>query len=122
MSRVPRGGGGQFGDCQEGLQKLNFVFKTMALTLEEVRRIAALARLRLSPDEELRFVSQLGKIVDYIDHLAEYPSASPATAETLDAEAADSTEACLPRAFVLANAPETFDEFLVVPQVKGDDG
>ena len=41
----------------------------MALTLEEVRRIAALARLRLSPEEELRFVSQLGKIVDYIDHL-----------------------------------------------------
>jgi aspartyl-tRNA(Asn)/glutamyl-tRNA(Gln) amidotransferase subunit C len=94
----------------------------MALTLEEVRRIAALARLRLSPDEELRFVSQLGKIVDYIDHLAEYPSAIPAIGDAQSAEAVDATEPCLPRAFVLANAPETFDEFVVVPQVKGDDG
>src|SRR4029079_2047617 len=91
-------GTGQAGDCQGGPQKLNFVFKTMALTLEEVRRIAALARLRLSPEEELRFVSQLGKIVDYIDHLAEYPSAPPAVGDALSAEAADATQPCLPRA------------------------
>ncbi len=94
----------------------------MALTLEEVRRIAALARLRLSADEELRFVSQLGKIVDYIDHLAEYPSSPPADAGAVSAEAVDRSAPCLPRAFVLANAPETFDAFVVVPQVKTDDG
>jgi len=94
----------------------------MALTLDEVRRIATLARLRLSPEEELRFVSQLGKIVDYIDHLAEYPSGSPSVADTRSAEAADRAEPCLPRALVLANAPAALDEFIVVPQVKGDDG
>src|SRR4029079_10344419 len=99
-------GTGQAGDCQGGPQKLNFVFKTMALTLEEVRRIAALARLRLSADEELRFVSQLGKIVDYIDHLSEDPSLPRAAAGAGSAEALDRSEPCLPRAFVLGNAPE----------------
>lgn len=81
-----------------------------------------MARLRLSPEEELRFVPQLGKIVDYIDHLAEYPSSPPAAADTGLSEADDRSAPCLPRAFVLGNAPETFDAFVVVPQVKGDDG
>jgi aspartyl-tRNA(Asn)/glutamyl-tRNA(Gln) amidotransferase subunit C len=93
----------------------------MALTLEEVRRIAALARLRLSADEELRFVSQLARIVEHIDHLAEYSSAPVAAEGPPAAEADDTSAPCLPRAFVLGNAPETFDEFVVVPQVKGDD-
>jgi len=67
-------------------------------------------------------VSQLGKIVDYIDHLSEYPSLPPAAAGAGSAEALDRSEPCLPRAFVLGNAPETFDAFVVVPQVKTDDG
>jgi len=80
-----------------------------------------LARLRLSADEELRFASQLGRIVEHIDHLAEYGSVPPAAERMPAAEADDRSAPCLPRAFVLANAPETFDEFVVVPQVKGDD-
>ena len=41
----------------------------MALNLEEVRKIATLARLRFTPEEEAVFVGQLGRIVDYIDQL-----------------------------------------------------
>jgi len=41
----------------------------MALTSEEVRKIASLARLRFSPADEATMAGQLGHIVDYIDQL-----------------------------------------------------
>ncbi|BDG03310.1 Asp-tRNA(Asn)/Glu-tRNA(Gln) amidotransferase subunit GatC [Anaeromyxobacter oryzae] len=41
----------------------------MALSLEEVRRIATLARLRLTPDEEQRFAVQLSAILDHVEQL-----------------------------------------------------
>ena len=43
----------------------------MALSLEEVRRIAALARLRLSADEERTFAEQLSAILDHVRQLEE---------------------------------------------------
>jgi len=41
----------------------------MPLSLEEVRRIAALARLRLTPEEEERFAGQLSAILGYVEEL-----------------------------------------------------
>jgi aspartyl-tRNA(Asn)/glutamyl-tRNA(Gln) amidotransferase subunit C len=41
----------------------------MSLSLEEVRRIAALARLKLSPEEERTFAGQLSAILDYVEQL-----------------------------------------------------
>ena len=46
----------------------------MELSIDEVRRIAHLARLRLSPEEEQTFCAQLGQIIDYFDQLSEYSS------------------------------------------------
>ena len=43
----------------------------MALSLEEVRRIAGLARLRLSADEERVFAEQLSAILDHVRLLEE---------------------------------------------------
>ena len=43
----------------------------MALSLEEVRRIAALARLRLSSEEERTFAVQLSAILDHVRALEE---------------------------------------------------
>ena len=43
----------------------------MSLSLEEVRRVAVLARLRLSPEEEKVFQGQLSAILDYVALLAE---------------------------------------------------
>jgi aspartyl-tRNA(Asn)/glutamyl-tRNA(Gln) amidotransferase subunit C len=43
----------------------------VALSLEEVRRIAALARLRLSADEERTFAVQLSAILDHVRQLEE---------------------------------------------------
>jgi aspartyl-tRNA(Asn)/glutamyl-tRNA(Gln) amidotransferase subunit C len=41
----------------------------MALTREEVRRIARLAHLELDPDEEARMAQQLSAILDYVKQL-----------------------------------------------------
>ena len=43
----------------------------MALSVEEVRRIAALARLRLQPEEESRLAGELSAILDYVRQLEE---------------------------------------------------
>jgi len=43
----------------------------MALSVDEVRRIAALARLELGPDEERTFAGQLSAILDYVALLEE---------------------------------------------------
>jgi aspartyl-tRNA(Asn)/glutamyl-tRNA(Gln) amidotransferase subunit C len=43
----------------------------MALSVEEVRRIAALARLRLLPPEEARIAGELSAILDYVRQLEE---------------------------------------------------
>jgi aspartyl-tRNA(Asn)/glutamyl-tRNA(Gln) amidotransferase subunit C len=93
----------------------------MALTLEEVRKIASLARLRFSPDEERVFTDQLGHIVDYIDQLQRYETGEADAASALPVrEAEDRTRPCLPREIFLANAPASaLGEFLVVPEVKG---
>jgi len=98
----------------------------MALTTEDVRKIASLARLRFSPEEERVFTEQLGHIVDYIDQLQRYETGSGET-EAAPAspvrEAEDQARPCLPREVFLANAPASaLGEFLVVPEVKGGGG
>lgn len=100
----------------------------MSLTADSVKQIAALARLRLSPDEERRFGEQLGKVVDYIDQLQQYeetagselPPHLPVVPPGHEAE--DRARPGLPREAFLANAPAALDAFLLVPEVKGGGG
>jgi len=49
----------------------------MAVSREEVLKIAALARLRLTPEEVERFAAQLGTILDHIGLLSEVKEAAP---------------------------------------------
>lgn len=98
----------------------------MSLNVEEVRRIAELARLQLSAGEEATFASQLSKIVDYIDLLRTFDAGD---AQSDDGEpqrdvAANDVPAerrPLLDAF-LDNAPASLDRFLLVPQVKAVPG
>lgn len=94
----------------------------MALTLEEVRKIAALARLRLSPEEEARFAGQLAAIVDYIDQLQACAGEEPEIPSQGVQEQEDRPHECLPRERFLANAPASLDSFLLVPEVKAGGG
>jgi aspartyl-tRNA(Asn)/glutamyl-tRNA(Gln) amidotransferase subunit C len=43
----------------------------MSLSLDEVRRIAVLARLKLSPEEEQVFQGQLSAVLEYVEQLKE---------------------------------------------------
>ena len=43
----------------------------MAVTVDEVRGVAELARLRFSPDEEERLTEDLNRILQYMDKLNE---------------------------------------------------
>ena len=101
----------------------------MALSRAEVERIAALARLDLTPAEEELFVDQLGKIVDYFDQLRNFQDSGDAAKGDGDAahdgdslEADDLPAPCLPREAFLRNAPDSIDGFLVVPQIKAKPG
>lgn len=94
----------------------------MALTREDVRKIATLARLHFSPEEEAKLTGQLAKIVDYIDQLQAYEGAEPQVSRRGVREAEDRPHECLPRERFLANAPESMDAFLLVPEVKAGGG
>ena len=97
----------------------------MALTHEDVKKIATLARLRFTPEEEEKLTGQLAKIVGYIDQLQQFEGAGPAAAAIQGGgarEVEDVPQECLPREKFLANAPASMDAFLLVPEVKGGGG
>jgi aspartyl-tRNA(Asn)/glutamyl-tRNA(Gln) amidotransferase subunit C len=93
----------------------------MAITREEVRRIALLARLRFSAEEETRLTEQLGKILQHMAALERVDTSGiEPMAHALDVANAlrddqvtneRNTEA------LLANAPAIDGNFFVVPKI-----
>jgi aspartyl-tRNA(Asn)/glutamyl-tRNA(Gln) amidotransferase subunit C len=90
----------------------------VVLTIEEVRKIASLSRLRLTAEDEQRFLVQLGSIVEYIGQLSGFEVTEPDSVGPSSSEARDSPAACLPLEVVTGNAPEVAGGFVVVPQVR----
>jgi aspartyl-tRNA(Asn)/glutamyl-tRNA(Gln) amidotransferase subunit C len=94
---------------------------TMALTRDEVRHIAQLARLRLTADEEARYQVQLSAILDYAARLREVDTSSiPPTASVLPLDAplrqdVARTSNAVPQ--LMANAPEGAEGMFRVPPV-----
>ncbi|MDP9314105.1 MAG: Asp-tRNA(Asn)/Glu-tRNA(Gln) amidotransferase subunit GatC [Chloroflexota bacterium] len=81
----------------------------MALTMEEVRKVALLARLRVDDEELQRMQQQLSSILDYMQVLQEVDVADvPPTAQVTDVVNVmrpDEVRPSLPLEDVLANAP-----------------
>ncbi|MCS6774150.1 MAG: Asp-tRNA(Asn)/Glu-tRNA(Gln) amidotransferase subunit GatC [Anaerolineae bacterium] len=96
------------------------------ITVEEVERIALLARLALTPDEQVRFASQLSAILDYANALAAVdvhdvpPMATAAAAHNVMREG-DQVAPSMSREDVLSNAPATDGAMFIVPATFGDD-
>lgn len=92
-----------------------------AVTADVVRRIAALARLRV-PDAELPvWTRQLDRIVSYIDQLREIPETAPAapdSAKSTPLRADDARPGHGDQALA-ENAAECAHGFGVVPRVVG---
>ncbi len=95
----------------------------MSLTLDEVRRIARLARLRLSPEEEAAFVGQLSAILDHVALLGELDvsQVEPMTHALAAGEASplrqDVPLPCLTTEEALANAPAREGSCFKVPRI-----
>jgi len=94
----------------------------VALSLEEVRRIAALARLRLSPEEERTFAGQLSAILGYVDQLKELDvsGVEPMTHALAAGDVplrADALQPSLPPSDALANAPAREGTCFKVPRI-----
>ena len=93
----------------------------MAVDPESVRKVATLARLKLSEKELALYGEQLGAILDYV---AKIESLDLEGVEPL-AHAGDATNVmrddvprpCLPREEALKNAPQKSDEAFIVPKI-----
>jgi aspartyl-tRNA(Asn)/glutamyl-tRNA(Gln) amidotransferase subunit C len=97
----------------------------MPLTKAEVERIAALAKLEVTPEEIEAFTGQLAAILDYAEQLQAVDTAGvEPTAHLLHHHTAfrdDEVTPSLDRAAALANAPDASEGegFFRVPRVIG---
>ena len=93
----------------------------MALSRDEVRHIALLARLQLSAEEEVAFTEQLGHILQYFEKLGSLDTAAvEPTALVVDMAPAYREDAVTnpPASDELrANAPARDENFFKVPKI-----
>jgi aspartyl-tRNA(Asn)/glutamyl-tRNA(Gln) amidotransferase subunit C len=93
----------------------------MSLTLEEVAKVAKLARLELSADDLARMQAQLSEILDYVATLNELdtdgvePLAHPLPIENVFRP--DEPTPSLPPDAALQNAPNRVGNYFGVPAV-----
>jgi len=93
----------------------------MKITREQVRHVAALARLELSPEEEERIAGELEAILGYVDKLNELDVTNVApTAHVFDVGAAFREDEVRNEPAVdelLENAPDRWQGFFRVPKI-----
>jgi aspartyl-tRNA(Asn)/glutamyl-tRNA(Gln) amidotransferase subunit C len=96
----------------------------MALSRQDVEKVALLARLELSSSELDALTTQLQQVVEYVEVLNELDTQSTEPmAHALDVAnvfADDQVRPSLPREQALANAPHQDGQFYLVPAVLGE--
>ena len=94
------------------------------ITPEDVEHVARLARLALSEGEKRQMREELASILAYIDTLQALDTEGvEPTAHVLpvvNVMREDEPRPCLPAATMLANAPESRDDFVRVPRIIED--
>jgi aspartyl-tRNA(Asn)/glutamyl-tRNA(Gln) amidotransferase subunit C len=92
---------------------------------EQVRKIALLARLEITPEEEEQFSSQLNSILGYFEQLGELDTEGvPPTTRAIELSNITRPDTKQPygnREELLAQAPEQDGDFLQVPQILSTD-
>ena len=93
----------------------------MIITKEEVKKVAHLARLEITPAEEEEFPSQLNSILEYFQQLSELDTTDvPPTTRAIDISnitREDVQQVTGDRKALLNAAPEREDDFFQVPQI-----
>jgi aspartyl-tRNA(Asn)/glutamyl-tRNA(Gln) amidotransferase subunit C len=96
----------------------------MAITRQDVEKVALLGRLSLSESELATMSEQLASIVGYVDHLAQVDTEGVEpmahAVEQSNVFRDDVVEMSLPREEALANAPHHDARGYLVPAVLGD--
>ena len=93
----------------------------VTITTEEVKHVAALARLEFNEEDVQQFTHQLARIIDYIGKLNELDTTDvPPTSHVLairNVVKPDVAESSYPRDDILQGAPSTEEGYFEVPIV-----
>ena len=96
----------------------------MKISKDDIIKVCELARLEFKEEELEKFTEQLGNILEYIEQLNELNTDNvEPTSHVLDISTPlreDKVVEWLSTEEVLKNAPESEDDFFVVPQVIED--
>ncbi|ELS03991.1 glutamyl-tRNA(Gln) and/or aspartyl-tRNA(Asn) amidotransferase, C subunit [Xenococcus sp. PCC 7305] len=88
---------------------------------EEVKKVANLARLDITSEEEEQFTTQLNSILDYFDQLSELDTedVAPTTRaiETSNITRTDTLKPFPDKQALLDSAPEQEDDYFRVPKI-----
>ena len=93
------------------------------IDLEQVRKVASLARLELSESEEQQFTGQLNSILDYVQQLDELDTQDvPPTTRAIEVSnitRPDQLDIFAGREDILDSAPDREEDFFKVPKIMG---
>jgi aspartyl-tRNA(Asn)/glutamyl-tRNA(Gln) amidotransferase subunit C len=93
----------------------------MAATDLDVKYVAHLARLQLTPEEELRFGAQLGQVLEYIEKLKplDVSNVEPTAhaVPLMNVTRADEIRPSLSNDEALRNAPAKANGLFIVPKI-----
>ncbi len=93
----------------------------MSVSRDQVQRVAELARLEFSEEDEARMAEELSQILDYVEKLEELDTSGvPPMSHVLDVSNVfrpDEVESRIDRDQALEPAPETADGYFQVPKV-----
>ena len=96
----------------------------MLIDTAQVRKVANLARLALTEEEEQQFTTQLSGILEYVQRLDELDTKDvPPTTRAIEVSnitRADSREVFPEREAILESAPEREEDFFKVPKIIAD--
>ncbi len=88
---------------------------------EQVHKVAHLARLQLTDQEETEFTTQLGSILDYFEQLSQLDTSKvkPTTRaiEVPNVTRCDHCQSFADREAILTGAPDQEGDFFKVPQI-----
>lgn len=90
---------------------------------EQVHKVALLARLSLTEEEEERFATQLSNILEYFEQLSELDTSNvEPTTRAIDVSNVTRPDALEPypnQEVILEGAPDREGEYFKVPQIMG---
>jgi aspartyl-tRNA(Asn)/glutamyl-tRNA(Gln) amidotransferase subunit C len=96
----------------------------MKITLEDVEKVAKLARLEVTPAEKEAFAKQLSQILTHVEKLREYDTKgvepTAAVLGQVNVFREDIVRASLPVDKALANVPERAGDGFAVPKIIED--